>query len=132
MRRIRKPRADREQVALNALEHRDQLAILERGTREAEPRIQLVDVAVGRHARIRFGDARAVEQSGLAAVARPGVDFHWLIIKNKTEVRGSRSEVRGSKSEVRGSTSGVRGAGRGVRGAGRGLRGKARASRPAA
>src|SRR3982750_104496 len=120
MRRIRQPRADREQVALNALEHRDQLAIVERGTREAEPRIQLVDVAVGGHARIRLGAPRAVEQPGLAAVARPGVDFHWLIIKNKTEGRGSRSEVRGPGSGARGAGRGVRGAGSGVRAPGQG------------
>ena len=73
---IGEPRAEREQVALNLLEHRLHVGIHTRGADAAEPRVELVDVAVGVDARIRLDHARAVEQAGLAAIAGPGVDFH--------------------------------------------------------
>ena len=43
---------------------------------QAEPGVQLVDVAVRGDARVRLRDPRAVEEPGVAAVAGPGVDFH--------------------------------------------------------
>ena len=46
------------------------------GAREAEPRIEFVDVAVGRHTPIRLREAGPVEQPRLAAVAGPGVNLH--------------------------------------------------------
>ena len=45
-------------------------------THGAEVRAQLVHVPIRSNARVRLGDAGAVEQAGLTAVAGPGVDFH--------------------------------------------------------
>ena len=59
------------------LEHPVELRVGDAPARtSAEPRVQLVDVAVGVHARIGLADARAVEEAGLARVAGLGVDFH--------------------------------------------------------
>src|SRR5207244_8516618 len=68
--------ADGEQVALNLHERRVQLAVGERRSREAEPGVQLVDVAVRVDPRIVFLHAGAVEERSLPGVARSRVDFH--------------------------------------------------------
>src|SRR5439155_2708402 len=70
--------AQREEIALHAFDHRADLVVLQSGARQPQPRVQLVDVSVGRDAWIRFRDARAVEQAGLPGVAGPGVDFHFI------------------------------------------------------
>ena len=46
------------------------------GAHLAQQRVQLVDVAVGIDAWIGLADASAIEERGLAAVARSRVDFH--------------------------------------------------------
>ena len=56
------------------------LIVVDRRAHEPQPRIQLVHVAVRGDARMALRDARAVEQTGVAIVAGPGVDFHVLII----------------------------------------------------
>ena len=53
---------------------------VERRPRESQPRVQLVDVAVGGHARIGLRHARSVEEAGLARIAGLGVDFHQVTI----------------------------------------------------
>ena len=74
--RIGQLRAEREQVALDADELGVEVGVDLRGAGEAEPRVQLVDLAVGVDARIALGDPRAVEERRLAGVARARVDFH--------------------------------------------------------
>ena len=81
MSRIGQARSQRKQVALNLLDHAGELRIRERCARQSQPRIQFVDVAVGRDTRIRLRHPGAIEQAGLALIAGPGVDFHDLIIR---------------------------------------------------
>ncbi len=78
--RIRQPRTDGEEIPLNPLDHRLELAADGARTHEAQPRVELVDVAVGGDARIGLRDALSTKQGGFAAVAGPGVDFHSPII----------------------------------------------------
>ena len=69
-------RADGEQIPLNPLEHRRQPGIAVDRTDETQPCIELVDLAVGGHARIGLRDTLSTKESGFTAVAGPGVDFH--------------------------------------------------------
>ena len=76
MARIGEPRAEREQIALD----RDRASRRSRRRAcvradDAEPGVQLVDVAVRVDARVGLRHARAVEQPRLAAVAGLGVDM---------------------------------------------------------
>src|SRR5512138_1736134 len=77
MRRIREARSEREEVALDLLEPGRDLRVRCARARQTDPRAQLVDIAVGRHARVALRHTRAVEQAGLARVARLRVNFHW-------------------------------------------------------
>src|SRR5512138_2707675 len=77
MRRIREARSEREEVALDLLEPGRDLRVRCARARQTDPRAQLVDIAVGRHARVRLRHTRAVEQARLACVARLRVNFHW-------------------------------------------------------
>jgi A/G-specific adenine glycosylase len=94
VRRIGEACAKRKKIALDLFHHLGDLHVrrrgtggsggrIERGARQTEPRIELVDVTVRGHARVRLRHAGAVEQCSLASVARPGVNFHVLIIKAK-------------------------------------------------
>ena len=74
--RIRQLRAEREQVLLNANERLVEIGIQAGGARQAEPRIQLVDITVCVDAAVGLADAGAVEQRRFAGVAGAGVDFH--------------------------------------------------------
>ena len=77
VRGIGQPRAEREQVALDLLEHRRRARRRAPAARtSAEPGVQLVDVAVGRDARVRLR-ARACRRTARSRrIAGPGVDFH--------------------------------------------------------
>ena len=77
---IGQPRAEREQVALQRHAHLVEILRQAGGAHHAEARLQLVDVAVGDHARIGLADPRAVEQAGVARVAGLRVDLHGRII----------------------------------------------------
>jgi A/G-specific adenine glycosylase len=68
--------AERKDVALELQQHRFERPGRIGRAGEPEPGIELVDVAVGLDPRIVFADARAVEQRGLAGVARARVEFH--------------------------------------------------------
>ena len=73
---IRELSAKREQIALNADNFGGQLLVDARRAREPEPRVELIDLAVGVHASIVLLHAGAIEQRCFASVARAGVDFH--------------------------------------------------------
>ena len=90
--RIGQLRAEREQVALNANERLVEIGIEAGGARQAEPGVQLVDLAVGVDAGVGLADARAVEQRRLAGVAGARVDFHGRreIIRDAPETPPSR------------------------------------------
>ena len=84
--RIGKAGSERKEIALQLFQDRSEWQrpagfFSQCRAREAEPRIQLVDVTVGRDPRIGLRDPRAVEQAGLASVTGPGVDFHRTIIE---------------------------------------------------
>ena len=82
--RIRPPvgqlRSKREEVALNAVEHRVDVRRHACGTDDAQTGIRFVDIAVGIHARIGLRHARPAIESGLAGVTSLCVDLHWTII----------------------------------------------------
>ena len=65
---IGEPRADREEVALNPFEHRLHVGIHTRGADAAEPRAELVHVAVGVDARIRL-DTRVPSNSPVSPLS---------------------------------------------------------------
>src|SRR5205823_2954162 len=46
------------------------------GARQPDDRVQLIDVAVRVDARMVLRHASAAEQTGVASVARPGIDLH--------------------------------------------------------
>ena len=75
--RIGEPRADGEQVFLQLLEQlgdiAGELALRAHG---AQTGVQLVDIAIRRHARIGFRHARAAEQRRAAGVAGARVNLH--------------------------------------------------------
>ena len=75
-RRIRKARAQSEEVPLDLLEHPGDVFVCGAGAEKSKPRVQFIHVAVRRHTRIGLRHARAIEQRRVAAVAGPGVDFH--------------------------------------------------------
>jgi hypothetical protein len=100
--RICEAGTDREKVALQPLEHGGQRWIDRTGANEAQPGIELVDVAVGGHTRIGFRDTRPAEQRRIAAVASPGVDFHSPIIgvferRALAPARGGSARVRSTR-----------------------------------
>jgi hypothetical protein len=68
--------AEREQVLLEADERPVQIGADASRTREPEPGVELVDLAVRIHAAVGLRDARAVKERRLAGVACSGVDFH--------------------------------------------------------
>ena len=74
---IGEPRANRKQVLLQTLEHSSdvprQFALCADGP---EACVQLVDVAVCRHARIGFRHARAAEERRAAGIARARINLH--------------------------------------------------------
>jgi len=74
MTRIGEERSEREEITLKAIEHLDEIAIGDVRSNQTEPRRQFIDVAVGVDARIRLGDARAIEQTRLAGIAGSRVD----------------------------------------------------------
>ena len=76
MRGIGKPRAEGEEVALNPRQLLLEVGIGGLRAREAEPGVELVDLAVGGDTGIGLRHARAVEQRGFARIAGPGIDFH--------------------------------------------------------
>ena len=65
-----------EQLLLDAGEVRVDLGILDERPGGADRGVQLVDLAVGLHARVALPDPRTPEEAGLAAVARLRVDLH--------------------------------------------------------
>jgi hypothetical protein len=69
-------RADGEEIALDALEHGVEILVQPVRSNETKPGVQLVDLAVGVHARVSLADASLVEQRCIACVARPRVQFH--------------------------------------------------------
>ena len=83
--------------------------VASRRARETKPRIQLVDLAVGRDARVGLGHARAVEQAGLSRYRRSWCKFSLVDDYNRAAFEGRldrsearfRSEARGSRSEAR-------------------------------
>ena len=81
LRRIRQAGAEREQVALHLPEEVVDVGIERLGPDRADKRVGLVDLAVGVHARVRLGDASAVEKRRGAAVPGSCVDLHaaWII-----------------------------------------------------
>src|SRR5262249_34952336 len=76
VRRIGELRGQRKQIALKLDDVGVEVRVDASRTHQAEPGVQLVDLAVRIHARVAFLDARAVEQRGLAGIARPRVEFH--------------------------------------------------------
>ena len=76
--------AQREQVTLNPVEHRVDIARNAGGPSDAETRVRFIDLAVGIHTRIGFRDARAPEESRLTGIAGLCVDLHATIIVKPT------------------------------------------------
>ena len=105
---IGQARAEGEQIALNLDENLHDIGLIRQArTRKPDPGAHLVDVAVGRDSRVGLRHARAVEQTGFAAVAGPGVDFHRLPI-----IKGSKGSKGANGSGARGSNgSGSKGSG---------------------
>ena len=79
--------AERKDVALNLGQCRVDRAVRIGRPRQADPGIELVDIAVRLDPRIVLLHARAVEERSLASVARPRVEFHDRIIRNGFEDR---------------------------------------------
>ena len=73
---IRQLRAQRKQVALQPDELGVEFRVWGACTRQAEMRVQLVDLAVRTHSWIGLPNPRAAEERRLARVSRPGVDLH--------------------------------------------------------
>ncbi len=69
-------RADREEIGLDPGDHLRDRRVADRRERPAEHGVQLVDLAVGVHARVGFRHARVVEERCLAGVAGLCVDLH--------------------------------------------------------
>ena len=65
--RVGNLRTDREQVALDAREDVDELGIGAAGAHQAEPGVQLVDLATRVDARVSLADPAVVIQGGLAS-----------------------------------------------------------------
>jgi len=82
--RIGEAGAEREQIALDLLEHAGEIGAtgrcLQRGPRQAERGIGFVDVAIRGDTHVRLRDTHAAIQTGFTAVAGPGIDFHGLRI----------------------------------------------------
>ena len=75
--RIGEPRADGEQIFLQLLEQRGDIAgELALRAHGAQAGVQLVDVAIGGHARIGLRDAGSAEQRRAAGVAGARVNLH--------------------------------------------------------
>jgi hypothetical protein len=66
--------ADREELALDPQDDRMPTAVLDKGAGCAQRRDRLIDGAVGLGARIRLGDAAAVEEAGLSLIPSLGDD----------------------------------------------------------
>ena len=64
------------------------------GAHQAQPGVELVDVAVRGDTRLGLGDALPTKQSGFPAVAGPGVDFHSPIIGLKAQGSGLRQDLQ--------------------------------------
>src|SRR5262249_52531693 len=75
--------AEREQVALDGSNLGAAHRVGRRRGDQAEPRIQLVDVAVGLDARVVFARPRPVEQRRFTGIAGSRVDFHRQIMASK-------------------------------------------------
>ena len=77
LRGVRQPRADRKQILLQLLEESGNIAReLTLCAHRAKTRVQLVDIAVRRYARIRLRDARAAEQRCAAAITGARINLH--------------------------------------------------------
>ena len=68
--------ADREEIALDLLELRGDVGVLQLRADETQPGIELVEVAIGGDPAIRLRHACAVEQRRVPRIARPGINFH--------------------------------------------------------
>jgi A/G-specific adenine glycosylase len=93
--RIGKSRTEAEQIALNPLEHLDQLGVGRRlGAHEPKPCIQFVHVTIRGDPGVGLEDPTAAKEGGLAAIARPRVDFHVLIMAVEKQARGRKNAAR--------------------------------------
>ena len=69
--------ADRKKVSLQLLDQRSYVTQrFAMGTHNAQTRVELIDIAVGRDARVGFGDTRTAEQGRSTGIARPRVNLH--------------------------------------------------------
>lgn len=74
---VRKPCADSEQILLQLLDESGNIsAEVALGLDSAKAGIQLIDIAVGGHARVGLRHAGPAEQPSAAGVAGTRVDFH--------------------------------------------------------
>lgn len=75
--RVGQTRADRKQIHLKTFQQLDDVAS-QFSVRSDRPktRVQLVDVAIGGHTRVRFGYAGAAEKRRVAAVPRTRINLH--------------------------------------------------------
>ena len=71
---------EREQVTLDAIEHRVDICRHTGGTNHAEARVGFINVAVRVDARFGLRYARATEEAGFTGVSGLGVDLHSTII----------------------------------------------------
>jgi hypothetical protein len=76
--------AEGKQITLQGDRDLTELAIEAAGDTDTHRSLQFIDVTVGRDARVVLGDASAVKQAGLAAIAGFRVDFHFQNYKNSS------------------------------------------------
>ena len=77
LRRIGETGTDRKEVSLQLFDQRSDISqLFAAGAHGAEARIELIDIAVRRDARVGFRNTRTAEQGRPARIARPRVNLH--------------------------------------------------------
>ena len=109
-RRVGKPPAEREQVALHRSCHLGHVGIDLRRQHQPERGVELIDRSAGFHARVRLRDAAAIEQPRVTVIARSGVDLHvGGLCDNAATVSRAKADGRTGSAGEAGSGIGVDG-----------------------
>ena len=89
-----------EEITLNRLEQLVKEALIRHSPYQAEAGVQLVYIAVGRHARVVLRYPPAPEQAGVSFVSGASVDLHWAQPTHMLmadQCAGSRRGAKGLK-----------------------------------